>query len=197
MVDVSAGGLGRILQPALQYADQLASIRRQPALNTPAGNALSHHHMPKGAYQLAPGPYCYCCTNHSDVTDGVSLGAPCCGVHDFKVPLASQRHRHCDEHRDYDGICAAVGCGNRANPKHTTCSEPEHRKLEVRGVESHTAMFQLRRRLERLKIYHPDDEGGGEANDVDDGSAGLSVGEITEVAFDGFCTAIGCMWSPC
>lgn len=76
-----------------------------------------------------------------------------------------------------------MGCARRADANHTTCSDPEHRKLEIRGVEAHTAMFQLRKRLERLKIYHPDGEEDGESG-VDDGSKGLSTGEVTEITSD-------------
>ncbi|KZP31410.1 hypothetical protein FIBSPDRAFT_724394 [Athelia psychrophila] len=68
----------------------------------------------------------------SAVTDGISLGHPCCGIHDCKIPLPSQRHHHCTHHREYDGVCAIVGCSLRADAKHTTCSDPEHRKLEIR-----------------------------------------------------------------
>jgi hypothetical protein len=51
-------------------------------------------------------------------------------------------------------------------------------------VEAHTAMFQLRRRLERLKIYHPEDEpSSGQSGD--DASAALADGEIVEVNAEG------------
>lgn len=116
----------------------------------------------------------------SAVTDGVALGHPCCGVHDCKELLRSQRNHHCDDHKDKDSMCAIITCSNRIEPKHTTCSEPEHRKLETRGVEAHTAMFQLRRRLERLKIYHPDDE--QDTLETDDGGTAMAAGEVFEIA---------------
>lgn len=79
-------------------------------------------------------------------------------------------------------MCAIIGCNNRAIIKHSTCADVNHRKLETRGVEAHTAMFQLRRRLERLKIYHPGDE---DTTDEVDGSDVLEAGEVVEIAAEG------------
>ncbi|KAF7976972.1 hypothetical protein HWV62_5047 [Athelia sp. TMB] len=118
----------------------------------------------------------------SAVSDGVALGHPCCKVHDCKIPLDSQRHHYCGQHQDKNTMCAVVGCDNRVSEKHSTCTEVDHRKLETRGVEAHTAMFQLRRRLERLKIYHPDDEVS--AGNAEDGTEGLAAGEVVEIAQD-------------
>lgn len=121
------------------------------------------------------------------VTDGVTLGHPCCGVHDCKEPLYSQRNRHCETHSDKNSECAVVGCATTASPKHTTCGEPDHRSLETRGVEAHTAMFQLRRRLERLKVYHPEDDGSsldGSSLDVQDAGEALATGEVVEIEAD-------------
>lgn len=117
------------------------------------------------------------------VTDGVTLGHPCCGVHDCKEPLRSQRNRHCEAHRYKDSECAVVGCANDASPMHTTCAEPDHRGLEARGVEAHTAMFQLRRRLERLKVYHPEDDSS--PLDVQDAGEALAEGEVVEIEANG------------
>ncbi|KAF7968972.1 hypothetical protein HWV62_28773 [Athelia sp. TMB] len=113
------------------------------------------------------------------VTDGVTIGHPCCGVHDCKEPLRSQRNRFCPTHWDKNTECAVVGCTNAMSPSHTTCAEPDHRSLETRGVEAHTAMFQLRRRLERLKVYHPEDEG-----DTIEAGEALATGEVVEIEDD-------------
>lgn len=83
------------------------------------------------------------------ITDGISIGCPCCGKHDCKNPLPSQRARFCEQHVAMDKICVVVNCDNEAHPGHRTCSDPDHRELEREGNEHHTALFQLRRRLEQ------------------------------------------------
>lgn len=118
----------------------------------------------------------------SAVTDGITLGHPCCGVHDCKEPLRSQRAHHCETHRDNDSKCAVIDCTNDASPKHATCENPEHRGLETSGVEAHTAMFQLRRRLERLKIYHPEDV--DDTRYAEGADKTLAAGEVVELEAD-------------
>lgn len=118
----------------------------------------------------------------SAVTDGITIGHPCCAVHDCKEPLLSQRNQHCEIHRDRDSMCAIIGCPNRASPGHSTCAVIDHRKLETRGVEAHTAMFQLRRRLERLKIYQPDSH--SDTVEAEDGNTALAAGEVVEITTD-------------
>ncbi|KZP09060.1 hypothetical protein FIBSPDRAFT_668103, partial [Athelia psychrophila] len=78
------------------------------------------------------------------VSDGVTLGHPCCSVHDCKVPLRLQCNHHCKIHQDKNTMCAIIGCSNCAVPKDSTCTEADHRKLEMQGVEAHTAIFKLR-----------------------------------------------------
>lgn len=111
------------------------------------------------------------------VTDGVTLGHPCCSVHDCQEPLPMQCHKHCRRHQHLNSECAVTACYDHAEPGHQTCSMPDHYALEMCGVEAHTAMFQLRQGLKRLKVYHPEstlaDEAPGDA---------FANGEITEIA---------------
>ncbi|KAI0310867.1 hypothetical protein OF83DRAFT_1252236 [Amylostereum chailletii] len=67
-----------------------------------------------------------------------------------------------------DTLCVVVGCEVTVSPGFKTCSEPSHRELE--DLSGHSALFQLRRRLERLKTKHIEDDGDGlteELVDVD------------------------------
>ena len=77
------------------------------------------------------------------VTDGITIGHPCCGEHNCKVPLKSQHDHYCPEHQamGYKRHCAVTGCTQDAEGHHQTCDTPEHRALETCGVESHTVMF--------------------------------------------------------
>jgi hypothetical protein len=114
------------------------------------------------------------------VTDGVTIGHPCCGFHDCKEPLTTQRDKHCCHHQHLNNTCAVTTCSNNTDGRHQTCSQPGHRILETRGVEAHTALFQLRRRLERLKIYHPGDETSS-SHSEDNAAAALADGEVVEI----------------
>ncbi|KAF9022229.1 hypothetical protein BDZ89DRAFT_1070862 [Hymenopellis radicata] len=91
------------------------------------------------------------------VTDGIAMGHACCGVHDCQIPLASQRARFCPAHSEQDLRCAVVGCSAPTERPFKTCNNSAHRELENRGEESRTALFQLKRRLERQKVAVPSD----------------------------------------
>ncbi|KAF9539067.1 hypothetical protein CPC08DRAFT_771030 [Agrocybe pediades] len=91
------------------------------------------------------------------VTDGVTIGRPTCSVHDCDIPLDSVKDRYCPEHLDQDKQCAVTSCTLSAEPHHRTCSIREHRALEDYNSEQNKAMFQLKRRLARLKTSQPRD----------------------------------------
>lgn len=118
----------------------------------------------------------------SVVTDGITMGHPTCGSHNCQNPLPSTRARFCSIHSDLANRCAARDegeqCKNLADPGYRTCNIQAHRKLEEGYLEQGRAMFQLRRRLEKLKVMqtnaalpqssaqHPA-EGTGDSSDVD------------------------------
>ncbi len=100
------------------------------------------------------------------VMDGITIGRPCCGVHDCKEPLPSQRARFCQSHSGLDAFCVVVGCTAHAEPKFQTCSEPTHRALE--DTSGRSALFVLRRRLERLRTSAVEDVGSGTTDELID-----------------------------
>ena len=117
----------------------------------------------------------------STVTDGVTIGRPCCGVHDCMVPLDSVKNRFCPDHKvqliyqqiylvrnililattwkAQDTLCSVIDCPNPTESdgkrKLKTCSLPEHRKLEINNDLRNKAMFQLKHRLARLRVSQP------------------------------------------
>src|ERR1700761_3893478 len=91
----------------------------------------------------------------SCVTDGITIGRPCCRVHDCLEPLPTVKHRFCEQHQDEDRICVVKDCGKEADEGHRTCADTEHRSLEQYHKLQGKAMFQLKRRLERLKVSQP------------------------------------------
>ncbi|KAF8587176.1 hypothetical protein K439DRAFT_1614479 [Ramaria rubella] len=84
---------------------------------------------------------------HAVVTDGISLGHPCCGVHDCKEPLASNADRYCQVHGDLSNKCAVVKCHADPNEGYRTCSILSHRAAKEHYKARGKAMFQLKHRL--------------------------------------------------
>ena len=108
------------------------------------------------------------------VSDGITIGHPCCARHDCKNPLPTQRSRFCVEHASFSSLCAVTTCSRSVELNFQTCSLPEHRKLENIGLEQYTALFQLRRRLDKLKTSHVEDS-------VESPLATLHADELVEV----------------
>ncbi|KAI0725026.1 hypothetical protein C8Q72DRAFT_786297 [Fomitopsis betulina] len=116
----------------------------------------------------------------SAVMDGISIGRPCCSVHDCKNPLSSQRARFCGTHKSMNDICCVVDCSTPSEKGFQTCHEPSHRALEHVGAEHHSAMFQLRKRLEQSERAQIEDALGNDAGEV-------AANEVVEVDKDGEC----------
>lgn len=66
------------------------------------------------------------------VTDGVTLGHPCCNVDDCKEPLAKVTDEYCHLHIDNGSRCCVKGCVMPREPKFRTCVIREHREEESR-----------------------------------------------------------------
>lgn len=64
------------------------------------------------------------------MTDGVTLGHPCCAEHECKVPLSNVHHEYCKEHRSNNLICCVEGCSRKRGAGFKTCSKSEHRNQE-------------------------------------------------------------------
>ncbi|EPQ50066.1 hypothetical protein GLOTRDRAFT_108722 [Gloeophyllum trabeum ATCC 11539] len=121
----------------------------------------------------------------SVVTDGVAIGHPCCGVHDCKEPLPSTKGaRYCKTHTCKETECAVVACGRPAQPGFDTCDEDDHRALETHKSQEGKAMFQLKRRLERLRTSQVHDSLPTTADSLEhtmiEPIEGTGVGEDTE-----------------
>ncbi|KAH9834909.1 uncharacterized protein C8Q71DRAFT_710647 [Rhodofomes roseus] len=88
-----------------------------------------------------------CCAQKVDgdtmravVTDGVTVGRPCCGVHDCKGRLLSQRARFCDTHINYERQCSILGCENDAESGFKTCTTESHRAIETAHTAKRSAL---------------------------------------------------------
>ena len=102
------------------------------------------------------------------VIDGVTVGHPCCSIHNCHIPLSSNRDRYCKDHQDAAGICAIVGCSSPVVPDSKTCSNEDHQKVEKTHIERGQSRFQLQERLSRARIAHPNDSLGEAVMTIDE-----------------------------
>jgi len=92
------------------------------------------------------------------VIDGVTVGHPCCALHNCHVALANNRHRFCpDHHLTHSSVCAIIGCENSVLTGSLSCGEPSHQEVEHIHRERGQARFQLQERLQRARVAHPND----------------------------------------
>ncbi|KAH6871949.1 hypothetical protein BKA70DRAFT_1484028 [Coprinopsis sp. MPI-PUGE-AT-0042] len=109
----------------------------------------------------------------SVVVDGITIGHPCCDIHDCKEPLASNQDRYCPPHLlVWKDRCAVVGCKSNSDEGFCTCSIQEHRAFETWLNVENKAMFQLHQRLKRLGVSQPDDPHSLDSA-VDDAELGI------------------------
>lgn len=95
------------------------------------------------------------------VTDGVTVGRPCCSVHNCPSPLRNQNDRFCPDHQPFSLICAVAGCDLPAVAGRMSCSLETHSAAETAAREQNKAMGQLKARLaqrEQRQIYQNSDE---------------------------------------
>ncbi|KAI0309790.1 hypothetical protein OF83DRAFT_1157459 [Amylostereum chailletii] len=88
------------------------------------------------------------------VTDGVSIGHPCCGMHNCTKPLVNNCHHFCEDHIEEASVCAIVACNEPVRPGHRTCTQPDHISLEMYREARGKAFFQLQQRLKRNGVSH-------------------------------------------
>ena len=91
------------------------------------------------------------------VIDGVTVGHPCCAVHNCKNPLSNNWHCYCDTHITQAEQCAIVACQQLAAHGKKTCNIPEHREVERVHNEWGQVRFQLQEQLWQARITHPKD----------------------------------------
>jgi CxC5 like cysteine cluster associated with KDZ transposases/CxC6 like cysteine cluster associated with KDZ transposases len=115
------------------------------------------------------------------VVDGVMVGHPCCTVHNCFEPLQNQRDCHCRSHEKTEGrICQIKGCMQVREKDSHVCVDQEHVEAERIHIQHGQAWFQLKERLERAWVAHPNDSIAEEpkADDVVDDEAEQEI-EIT------------------
>ena len=91
------------------------------------------------------------------VIDGVTLGHPCCGEPNCKVPLANNHDCFCPRHTYLNQICAVVNCSHLAVIGRKTCALSGHEAVENIHNDRGQSRFQLKERLRHAQLAHPHD----------------------------------------
>lgn len=65
------------------------------------------------------------------MTDGVTMGHPCCNEFDCKVPLAKVTDIYCQDHIELETVCAVEGCRRMRRVGYRTCDEESHKDAEA------------------------------------------------------------------
>ncbi|KAG6822800.1 hypothetical protein H0H92_012529, partial [Tricholoma furcatifolium] len=100
------------------------------------------------------------------VTDGVTVGRPCCGVHNCHKSLMSNRHRFCPDHESLSLVCAIVGCDRAVQSGSKACDTKEHQEIKQVHVERGQAAFQLKERLLRAQRATGSNSDGSDEEDA-------------------------------
>ncbi|KAG7100133.1 hypothetical protein E1B28_001913 [Marasmius oreades] len=84
------------------------------------------------------------------VTDGVTIGRPCCKVHNCTHPLINNRSHYCQFHNNVlRDNCVVTSCTNKVRVGCRTCSIPEHVALEDYRNLKGKGFFLLQKRLQQ------------------------------------------------
>ncbi|KAF8186277.1 hypothetical protein BJ912DRAFT_972144 [Pholiota molesta] len=106
-------------------------------------------------------------TLRAAVTDGDSIGRPCCKVHNCTTPLPTNRDHFCIDHAHLKSVCVVTGCTSIAPEGFQTCSTANHRAMEESRNERGKALFQLRK-LSSLEGSLPEIEDGTNPDNTQD-----------------------------
>jgi hypothetical protein len=77
--------------------------------------------------------------------------------HNCKTALGSNRERYCPSHHHLHSVCALIGRNEPVVMGKKTCIAPEHQEVERVHIERGQAQFQLKERLKRAQVAHPND----------------------------------------
>ncbi|TFK19685.1 hypothetical protein FA15DRAFT_570114, partial [Coprinopsis marcescibilis] len=96
------------------------------------------------------------------VSDGISMGRPCCQMFWCCEPLQNNRHQYCHTHFDNHYNCIIEGCSEHVHvleqtlPDGTTntkvmktCSNPVHISIEKHSQERSTGSFLFKEPLKK------------------------------------------------
>jgi hypothetical protein len=90
------------------------------------------------------------------MTDGITLGRPRCAIDTCREDLAKNRDIFCPTHFGHHFKCAVRVCTEPATVG-KMCANPQHQKMESLKKARSDAPFQLAKRMQRMRVSHPND----------------------------------------
>ena len=86
-----------------------------------------------------------------------TVGHPCCGEPNCKVPLANNHDQFCPTHAHLNQICTIVHCSLPVVPGRKTCTLANHEAIETGHNDCGQAHFQLKEHFHHAQLAHPHD----------------------------------------
>ncbi|KAK7028895.1 hypothetical protein VNI00_014819 [Paramarasmius palmivorus] len=104
------------------------------------------------------------------VMDGITIGHPCCKVHNCTEPLPNNRAHFCESHQHLKTLCVVKDCTRSARSGGKTCDLPAHVKLDEYKNLKGKGFFLLKQCLQQIG-QQPKDSFGTDTNAIipDDG----------------------------
>lgn len=101
------------------------------------------------------------------IIDGVTVGCPCCTVHNCKVPLENNHHHFCPQDSAQNHVSSVVGCSALTIADSHMCADLEHQEAKQLHRDWQQAHFQLKEWLQHAHVAHPSDAVAQDVNVVD------------------------------
>src|SRR6266567_1204624 len=89
------------------------------------------------------------------VSNGLTMGHPCCGEFQCTIPLANNWDHFCPKHFNSHNICAIMGYEQSVIIGKKSCTIPEHQQMEQLQLEKGKAAFMLKECLHCHWVSHP------------------------------------------
>src|SRR5882762_7680593 len=90
------------------------------------------------------------------MTDGITLGRPRCAIETCREDLANNCDIFCTIHFQNHFKCAVRSCPEPATVG-KMCANPQHQQMESLRKARNDAPFQLSKRMQRMRVSHPND----------------------------------------
>ena len=90
------------------------------------------------------------------MTDGITLGRPRCAIDTCREDLGNNRDTFCSTHFQNHYKCAVRTCTQPATVG-KMCTNPQHQKMESLKKARNEAPFQYSKRMQRMRVSHPND----------------------------------------
>ncbi|PPR05018.1 hypothetical protein CVT24_010211 [Panaeolus cyanescens] len=111
------------------------------------------------------------------VSDGITIGHPCCNVTECEVPPSTKRERFCPGHKYLEEKCAIEECEAKVYGNTLACSDPDHAALYDLWIQRKGANFTWKQKQKAPGSSKPADS----IDPEDDNGLGEDIIEVDTV----------------